>query len=540
MIYAHRNQIPWSKTGALLAVVFFFGLTLASSSDSRGGQGAPQTKRSQDVYDTAIPARAAQVVRLIESLGFRAETWGPPFTWEWRPVPSKPGTYAFAGGHFKATPLAPQPGKVASLDVFINEAIEHPETESDEYDYSGIYGGLAMGFGSDIFEDEFKKFIPVPGCKNGIWVGTRNRGKVGAIKCLSVSIQAFGPRELIFYRRSEQSPRNDELRRQIVEYLDFVPGYLLGIQAKLREAGLCRCAPPPPPAPPPAGADAYATIIAMDGDVSYKEGLGGGWPECRVGQRVGSNVELHTGPESSVTLQYLDGSTLVVKELTQLMIGILLVRADRYKMELLLKLGEIKASVPHRETVRSDFHCGTPAAVSSVRGTVFIVRHDATTESTTVSVEEGEVLVTPTNTTLSPVTLSAGQRMRVTLNGVEKLTPPETGKVDVAPRGDQPLRAAQPPAPAGAKIVLPYDSAEIGMRNGQIVAIVVQNASYYEQQGLVVGSRLISIDMVPLSVRSLEEVKRLLNPTDSDMVVLEFVRPDGQSIHIPIPVRKQA
>jgi hypothetical protein len=157
-----------------------------------------------------------------------------------------------------------------------------------------------------------------------------------------------------------------------------------------------------------------------------------------------------------------------------------------------------------------------------------------------VSVEEGEVLVTPANTTLSPVTLSAGQRMRVTQNGVEKLTPSETGKANVTSLGDQPPRTGQPPAPATANIVLPYDSAEIGLRDGQFVATVVQKDSYYEQQGLVVGSRLVSIDMVPLSVRSLEEVKKLLNPTDNDMVVLEFVRPDGQSIHIPIPVRKLA
>ena len=58
---------------------------------------------------------------------------------------------------------------------------------------------------------------------------------------------------------------------------------------------------------------------------------------------------------------------------------------------------------------------------------MFTVSHDAKTETTTVSVEEGEVLVTPNNTTLPPLTLSKGESVRVTMNGVEKQTPPEAG-----------------------------------------------------------------------------------------------------------------
>jgi hypothetical protein len=168
------------------------------------------------------------------------------------------------------------------------------------------------------------------------------------------------------------------------------------------------------------------TIIAMEGDVSAKAGLGE-WQECQVGQKLGSDIELHTGPESTVTLQYPDGHTLAVKQLTQLMIGTLLVQADRFKIELLLFLGEIKASTPHRETVRSGFSIRTPELCSSVRGTVYSVSRDAKTETTTVSVEEGEVLVTPTNTTLSPLTLSKGQGVHVTMNGVEKQAPSEAG-----------------------------------------------------------------------------------------------------------------
>jgi hypothetical protein len=229
---------------------------------------------------------------------------------------------------------------------------------------------------------------------------------------------------------------------------------------------VCQAAQLPPPV-----MDPYVTIIAMDGDVSAKKGLGD-WRECQVGQKLGSDIELHTGPESSVTLQYPDGHILVVKQLTQLMIGTLLVQADRFKIELLLYFGEIKASTPHRETVRSGFSIRTPVLCSSVRGTVFSVSHDAKTETTTVSVEEGEVLVTPTNTALSPLTLSKGEGVRVTMNGVEKQTPPEAG-VEKEPPMETGAEKKAPPETGRANSVFPDSRVLRGIGAVLLVAVLV-------------------------------------------------------------------
>lgn len=62
---------------------------------------------------------------------------------------------------------------------------------------------------------------------------------------------------------------------------------------------------------------------------------------------------------------------------------------------------------------KSDFRVKTPTDVSSVRGTRFTVRYDARTQVSTTLVEEGVVQVTPTNPSLKPVTLRAGERVEV-------------------------------------------------------------------------------------------------------------------------------
>jgi hypothetical protein len=174
------------------------------------------------------------------------------------------------------------------------------------------------------------------------------------------------------------------------------------------------------------GRDPYVEIVSMDGDISTKTGQGD-WNECTLGQKLGSDVEIHAGPESTATLRFPDGATFEVKQLTNMMIGPLLVKADRFKLELLIHLGEIKANVQHRETVRSDFSIRTPTATCGVRGTVFSVRYDEKTGTTTVSVEEGEVLVTPVNTALAPVTLTGGQQVQVNMDSISTPAPVTSG-----------------------------------------------------------------------------------------------------------------
>ena len=115
----------------------------------------------------------------------------------------------------------------------------------------------------------------------------------------------------------------------------------------------------------------------MTGDVFIKHG-DEDWADISgVGQKLVVGDLIQTGPDSSATLHFLDGSTLDMKPLTQLAVGTLLTERGRAVTQLLLKVGEIKARVAHKETVQTDFSIKTPTATTSSRGTVFTVKHDA-------------------------------------------------------------------------------------------------------------------------------------------------------------------
>jgi hypothetical protein len=91
----------------------------------------------------------------------------------------------------------------------------------------------------------------------------------------------------------------------------------------------------------------------------------------------------------------------------------------------------------------------------------------------------------------------------------------------------------------GQAVVLPYRSASLAVRDGNVVvSIITPDDIYYAKQGLVAGSLLISINFEPFTVQTLEELRKLLSPADQEMLVLEFLRPDGKRINLPIPVEK--
>lgn len=110
------------------------------------------------------------------------------------------------------------------------------------------------------------------------------------------------------------------------------------------------------------------TISKIVEDVSVRQG-NGAWQDAQTGQAVVEGHELNTGPESEVTLAFSDGTAVVVRELSQLKVNTLLGREDRVKMELLLRIGDLKAQVKPQTAVRTDFSIGTPSGTASVRGT---------------------------------------------------------------------------------------------------------------------------------------------------------------------------
>lgn len=110
------------------------------------------------------------------------------------------------------------------------------------------------------------------------------------------------------------------------------------------------------------------TISKVVEDVSLRQG-NGEWQDAQEGQQVVEGHEIHTGPGSEVTLAFSDGTAVLVRELTQLKVNTLLGRADRVKMEMLLRIGDVKAQVKPQTAVATDFSIRTPSGTASVRGT---------------------------------------------------------------------------------------------------------------------------------------------------------------------------
>src|SRR5262249_59435942 len=106
---------------------------------------------------------------------------------------------------------------------------------------------------------------------------------------------------------------------------------------------------------------------------------GGDWQDAREGFALSQGDQIHTGPESSVTLKFSDGTTMLLKELTHINVVVLLKRRERVKVQILLKLGELKSQVKRQEAVDSDYSVQTPTNIASVRGTDFDTLYDEAT-----------------------------------------------------------------------------------------------------------------------------------------------------------------
>jgi hypothetical protein len=164
-----------------------------------------------------------------------------------------------------------------------------------------------------------------------------------------------------------------------------------------------------------------ATVVSMKGDVGYRAGEAE-WADLSPDTKLTSVDQVHTGPDSAVTLRMRDGSTVELSELSQMAIGTLDAKEGRLKVRILLKVGALQAKVVPQKTLPSDFQVRMPTATTSVRGTVFSVRYDEGTQLGTVEVQEGTVQVTPDNSALPPFMLTAGHRVQVARNHVSPIT----------------------------------------------------------------------------------------------------------------------
>lgn len=142
-------------------------------------------------------------------------------------------------------------------------------------------------------------------------------------------------------------------------------------------------------AAPSAWADAVCEVLAVQGDAKLMSSQGA--QSLAAGQTLEPGAELRTGPGGRVKLRFVDGSTLVLADQSQLRIDRFEAKAGKPReASLLLDLGLIGQKV--QPSAGGSWRVRTPTAVTAVRGTEFMVEVGSD-QATAVHVQTGAVAV---------------------------------------------------------------------------------------------------------------------------------------------------
>jgi hypothetical protein len=128
--------------------------------------------------------------------------------------------------------------------------------------------------------------------------------------------------------------------------------------------------------------------------------------------------KIHTGFKAGATLTFPDGSKLVVKPMTLVLIQSVETTGGKTTVRVWLKLGEVSATINRSRGSAVDFDVKTPTTTASSRGTVFSVLYDGAT--TIVSVRTDVVVVKPNSG--KPVAVTAGHEVSATARAVSPAT----------------------------------------------------------------------------------------------------------------------
>lgn len=113
-----------------------------------------------------------------------------------------------------------------------------------------------------------------------------------------------------------------------------------------------------------------AKLTSISGDVSVRRS-GGSFADANRGQELQASDDLSTGPDSSATLTFSDGSTMVVRPLSQISLASLTRQRDNVKVRVNLRIGQVAAKINKTQTETTDYSIKTPTATAAVRGTEF-------------------------------------------------------------------------------------------------------------------------------------------------------------------------
>jgi hypothetical protein len=183
---------------------------------------------------------------------------------------------------------------------------------------------------------------------------------------------------------------------------------------------------------PNAQANYLATLSGVSGDDVSVRAAGGVFANVSSGRQLRAADEVASGPDTEVTLTLRDGSTVRLSPATQIDLAALDSRKDNTKALVALKIGEISSRIGMGATISYNFGVKTDRATFDVREASFTVRQEKDTGMTTVSVDEGAVLVSPANMKLAPVTLRANQQAVIGPDSIDAPVSIDASAADVA------------------------------------------------------------------------------------------------------------
>lgn len=119
---------------------------------------------------------------------------------------------------------------------------------------------------------------------------------------------------------------------------------------------------------------APVSVTAVSGNVRYK-GADGGFRPLREGDRLNGGETVLTGPRSSASFRFADGTQLTQQASSKLGFGRLAAygKTGMISTELNLESGRIETAAARQQAPAGGFQVRTPVAVAGLRGTAFRV-----------------------------------------------------------------------------------------------------------------------------------------------------------------------
>jgi len=159
-----------------------------------------------------------------------------------------------------------------------------------------------------------------------------------------------------------------------------------------------------------------AAISSMKGNVQIRSATERKYESAYKGQMIRTGDWIKTDLNVFVAIIFLDGSNIKIREKTEIEIMSSRVAAKKLMTLLYIAEGQVWSKVTKESN--SGFHIKTPTALVSVKGTEFNVDFNDLTESTTLTVIEGEVLF---SNGLSAILASAMEGASITKDEAPKI-----------------------------------------------------------------------------------------------------------------------